>query len=118
MGALASPLLGCSGNSLFHFHELPLFSGMACGIRLALDRTSLSPSHGCQSTPAPAGQVVHLRWMCGSYHHSRINSATIDLPIALASWLVLSACHCTGLNRPLVHLPDLHWHWHSALPAL
>src|SRR5947208_3206003 len=104
MGALASPLLGCSGHSLFHFHELLLFSGMACSIRLALDRTSLSPSHGFQSTPAPADQVVHLRWMSGSDHCSRINSATVHLPIAGASWLILSACHYTCLSRTLVHL--------------
>src|SRR5437867_4505810 len=82
MGTLASPLLGCSGHSLFHFHEHLLCSGMACDIRLALNRTSLSLSHDCQSTPAPAEQMVDLRWMCGSYHLSRIDSATVDLDIA------------------------------------
>src|SRR5437763_13742926 len=99
MGALASPLLGCSGHSLFHFHELLLFSGMACSIRIALDRSSLSPSHGFQSAPAPAGPVVHLRWGGGRDHHCRTNRPTAALPFAWASCLVVSACHCTSLQR-------------------
>src|SRR5438105_13514080 len=118
MGALASPLLGCSGHSLFHFHELLLFSGMACSIRLALDRTSLSLSHCFQSTPAPAGQVVHLRWNCGSDHHSRVTSATVHLPFVWASWLVKSACYYTYRYCNLALLAALYWPCHSALPTL
>src|SRR5215469_7100796 len=116
MGALASSLLGGRGHSLFHFHEHRLFPGLVCDIRLAPDRTSLLSSQGFQSTPAPAEQVVHLRRMCGSAHLRRNISAIVDLPIAWAKWLVLSARQCSGLDRPVVHLPDLHWHWHSALP--
>src|SRR5215468_4498951 len=118
MGALASSLLACSGIYLFHVHVLGLLStGMACSIRLAHDRTSLSLSHCCQSTPAPADQVVILRCKCGSAHRTRIISATVYLPFAEASWVILPACDCTGLNRNLVHLPALHWPCRSALPA-
>src|SRR6266705_2981811 len=117
MDALASPLLACSGIALFH-HAHGLFSGMVCSVSLARDRTSLSLSHCFQSTPAPAGQVVTLRWMCGRYHHSRVNCATVYLPCAGASRLVLSACQFTCLSRNLVHLAALHWPCHSALPAL
>ena len=90
MGALAAPLLACSGSGLFRVHVLPgLYAGMAWGIRLALHRTSLSLSHGCQSTAAPADQVVTLRWKCGHDHRRRVNRATVPLPTAWASWLIL-----------------------------
>src|SRR5215469_6707244 len=119
MGTLAAALLGCGGHSLFRVYELRLFPGLVSRIRLALVSTCLSSSYGWKSPPAPAEQVVHLRWMCATCHRNRDNRAGIDLPIALAKWLVLSARRqWTGLNRPLVRLPDLHWHWHSALPAL
>src|SRR5258708_6518117 len=119
MDALASPLLACSGNSLFHFHERSLlYSGMACSIRLALHRTSLSLSHCCQSSPAPADQVVTLRYMCGSDHRSRVNRTTVSLPFAWASWLVLSAYQFTCQSRTLAHRPALHWPCHSALPFM
>src|SRR6266702_3730875 len=118
MGAPGSPLLDCRGHALFRFHEHRLVPGLVCGISLAPDRTSLLPSQGCQSYPAPAEQVVHLRWMCGSAHLRRNISAIADLPIAWAKWLVLSAPQRTGLTRPLLRLPDLHRHWHPALPAL
>src|SRR5205085_7476257 len=103
MGALASPLLACSGLCLFHVHVLGLlYAGLACSIRLAHHRTSLSLSHCCQSTSAPADQVVILRCKCGSHHRSRINRATVDLSCARASWLILPAYHCTSLNSNLV----------------
>src|SRR2546430_7774565 len=82
---------------------------MACRVGLALDRTSLSLSYCFQSTPAPAGQVAPLRWKCSSSHHRRDNCADPSLPFAWASWLVLSACHYTGLCRHLLHPPTLHW---------
>src|SRR6266487_3663029 len=114
MGALASPLLACSGNSLFHFHVLVvLSSGIACSISLALHRTSLSLSHCCQSTPAPADQVGDLRCMCGSDHRSRVICATVYLPFAGASWLVLSACHYTCLFHNGAHRPALLRPCHS-----
>src|SRR6266516_103505 len=98
MGALASPLLGCRGICLFHVHVLVLLSfGLACSIRLALHRTSLSLSHGCQSTAAPADQVVTLRWKCCSAHRRRINRATVDLPFTVARGLILPACPWTCL---------------------
>src|SRR6266571_4424400 len=117
MDALASPLLACSGIALFHYAH-GLFSGMVCSVSLARDRTSLSLSHCFQSTPAPAGQVAPLRWMCGNDHPSRDSSATADLPFAWASWLVLSACRFTRLSGHLVHLPALLRSCHSALPVL
>src|SRR5215471_10796384 len=83
IGALDSPLLGCSDNSLFHIHVVPvLLPGLACSIRLGHDCTRLSLSHRFQSTPAPADQVVTPRWKCGSDHRSRVHSATVDLPFA------------------------------------
>src|SRR5436190_24236022 len=117
MDALASPVLVCSGIALFH-HAHGLFSGMVCSVSLARDRTSLSLSYCCQSTPAPAGQVAPLRWMCGNSHHSRDGNATADLPFAWASWLVLSACRFTCLSCHLVHLPALLRSCHSALRVL
>src|SRR5260370_32662404 len=106
MDALASALLACSGIALFH-HAHGLFSGMVCSVSLARDRTSLSLSHCYQSTPAPAGQVAPLRWMCGNYHHSRDSSATAALPFAWASGLVLSACRFTFFSSNLLHLTSL-----------
>src|SRR6266487_6103768 len=91
---------------------------MACSISLARDRTSLSLSHCFQSTPAPADQVDSRRYLCGNYNYNRINSATVPLSFAWASWLVVSACHYTWLSRNLVHLPALLRPCHSALPAL
>src|SRR5215469_2990102 len=92
MGALASPLLGCSGTCLFPFHVFDLLSsGLVCSISLARDRTILSLSHCFQSTAASADQVGILRWSCGSDHHRRRKSATVHLPFTGASWLVLSA---------------------------
>src|SRR6266852_836975 len=118
MGALAAPLLGYSGTCLFHFHvRVLLSSGMVCCISLVRDRTILSLSHCCQSTPAPADQVVILRWKCGRYLRSRINSATVYLPFAWASWLVLSAYRWACLYCNLVHLPALLRPCHSALPV-
>ena len=81
-----------------HNYFWHLCSGMACDIGLALDRTSLSLSHGCQSTPAPAEQVVDLRWMCGSYHLSRINSATVDLNLHKVGLLLLQSLHLSNLK--------------------
>src|SRR6266480_1147725 len=117
MEGLASALLACCCMALF-FHAHVLFSGLVWSVGLARDRTSLSLSHCFQSTPAPAGQVAPLRWMCGNYHHSRDSSATADLPFAWASWLVLSACRFTCLYCNLVHLPALLRPCHSALRVL
>src|SRR5690242_6184229 len=111
MDALASPVLACSAIGLFH--PPGLYTGMACGISFALDRTSLSPSHYRQSTPAPAGQVVTLRWKCGSDRHSRVNGAPVSLPFPRASCLVLLVGQSTCLSRHLVHPPALHWPGHS-----
>src|SRR5215469_9434812 len=119
MGTLAAALLGCGGHSLFRVYELRLFPGLVSRIRLALVSTCLSSSYGWKSPPAPAEQVVHLRWMCATYHRSRHNRAAARLSISLAKWLVLSARRqWTRINRPVVHLSDLQWHWRSALPAL
>jgi|GEM_PF-6647124 len=52
---------------------------MACSGNLAVDRTILPLSLCFQSTPAPADQVGHLRFMCGRYHQCWVNSANPSL---------------------------------------
>jgi hypothetical protein len=111
-------LLPCWAVAALLSFMSPMVYTLVCCISLAGDRTSLPPSLYSRSTPAPAGQVVTLQWMCGSDHHSRDTSATVSLPFTWASWLVLSASHYTCLSRTLAYLPDLHWPCHSALPAL